>query len=118
MVTQRKGLQILAGAMMFATSLVLASAAASVTPEPALNPLAAETPAPPSMTEPVPPPTDDQKRIEEPSKNGKTENGKAENGKSENGKTENGKVEKNKGRAAAMLLGIFAVITGHQGATR
>ncbi len=103
---------ILAGSLLGASSLTVAVPDA-VVEQPSLEntepPSEVFTPAPQTEERTI----ETQKPAETSPKNGKTENGKAENGK-----TDNGKVEKKKGPVTGMLLGILAIISGNQGATR
>ena len=68
------------------------------TPEPTAIQPQVEVPAPTTHPETKTAPASEPKNAEEPSQNGKT--------------------DKKKGRITAMMLALFAVITGHQGTTR
>ena len=98
MATQGKSPRVLPLAVMLTASLVMAASVLSMTPEPAVSHPNIEATAPQNTPETKVPPANDQKNSEEPSKDGQ--------------------ADKKKGPMAAVLLGIFAVITGHQGTTR
>lgn len=91
MVTQRNS-TILTCVVTLAATLVMASTAMSATQEPTATPPKIEVTSMPHALEPKAPPASDQKNA--------------------------AKQEKKKGPITGMLLGVFAVITGQQGATR
>jgi hypothetical protein len=97
MVTKRKS-GILTFVVTLATVALLATSAISAMPEPTATKPQVEVTAPTTTLETKTAPTSERKTSEEPSKNGKT--------------------DKKKGRITGMMLALFAVITGHQGATR
>src|SRR5437773_8918291 len=97
MVTQRKS-GILVFVVTLATATLLATSAISATPTPTATQPQVETTAPTTHPETKTAPASEQKNSEEQFKNGKT--------------------DKKKGRITAMMLALFAVITGHQGTTR
>jgi hypothetical protein len=97
MVTQRKS-GILVFVVTLATTLVMASTTLSATPEPIAPQPKTEVTAPlntPETKEAKVPPASDQKASDKQEKS-----------------------DKKKGQLTGMLLTFFAVITGHQGATR
>ena len=98
MATQGKSPRVLPLAVMLAASLVMAASVLSMTPEPAVSHPNIEATAPQNTPETKMSPASDQKNSEEPSKNEKN--------------------DKKKGPMAGMMLTLFAIITGHQGATR
>ncbi len=100
MLSQIRRSTILVFAMVLAASLVTAPLAVSAAPAASAGQPTVEETAPPNVPESATSPASDQKNTEGPSKNG------------------NGKNGKKNGPTTAMLLGLFAVITGHQGATR
>ena len=100
MVTERQG-PLLVSAIMLATAIVMGAIAASAVPEsPAVQPShrQIEVTVPPAAPEHAPPLANEQKNTDGPLKNEKN--------------------DKKKGPMAGMMLTLFAVITGHQGATR
>jgi len=97
MVTKRKS-GILVFVVTLATATLLATSAISATPEPTAIQPQVEVSAPTTHPETKTASASEPKNAEEPSKNGKT--------------------DKKKGRITAMMLALFAVITGHQGGTR
>lgn len=101
MATQGKSPRVLPLAVRLAASLVMAAGVLSMTPEPAVSHPNIEATAPqntPETKKTTVPPASDQKNAEEPSKNEKN--------------------DKKKGPITGMLLGLFGVIAGQQGATR
>ena len=97
MVTKRKS-GILVFVVTLATVALLATSAISATPESTATQPQVEVTAPTTNAETKPAPASAPKNADEPSKNGKT--------------------DKKKGRVTGMMLALFAIITGHQGATR
>lgn len=113
--TERQG-PLLVFALMLATAIVMGAVAASAAPEsPEVQPsqLQLETPAPPSAPESVTPPASDRKNSDQKNAEGPSKNGKIDNGKSDNGNS-----DKKQRRINALLLGLFAVMSGHQNAAR
>ena len=91
MVTKRKR-GILVFVVMLATAIIMASTAMSATQEPTATPPKMEVTTTPPTLESKAPPASDQKNSE--------------------------KQKKKNAQLTGMLLTFFAVITGHQGATR
>ena len=98
MVATRKSQLLASFVVTLATATLLATSAISATPKPTAIQPQVEVPAPMTHPETKTAPASEPKNAEEPSQNGKT--------------------DKKKGRITAMMLALFAVITGHQGTTR
>jgi cytoskeletal protein RodZ len=97
MVTKRKS-GILVFVVTLATATLLATSAISATPTPTATQPQVEATAPTTSPETRTAPVSEQKASNEQSKNGKN--------------------DKKKGRVTGMMLALFAIITGHQGAAR
>ena len=109
MATQRKSPGILVLAVIFASTLVMASPAVSAMPDPATSQPNAEVTVLPTPTEPTAPLTVKQKRTE------KKEKKKKKHAKK---KVEKKKHDKKKVAMRGMLLTLFAIVNLHQGALR
>jgi len=97
MVTKQKS-GILVFVVTLATATLLATSAISATPTPTATQPQVEATAPTTNPETKTAPASEQKNSYEQSKNGKN--------------------DKKKGRVTGMMLALFAIITGHQGANR
>lgn len=98
MVMQKKGQRVLAFVVALATAILLATSAISAMPEPTATQPQVEVTTSTNTPETKTAPATEQKNSEEQYKNGKN--------------------DKKKGRITAVMLTLFAIITGHQGTTR
>ncbi len=111
MVTNKKSQLLASFVVVLATATFLGCHTTSATPDPSATQPQVQVPAPPATPQP-------QAQVPAPPATPETKTVSASEPKNSEEPSTNGKTDKKKGRVTGMMLALFAIITGHQGAFR